>query len=183
MDTSTRDRIAAAAARDHQWKAGDVDVRANEELDKAGCSFFVAVNARQPSHDVGNYALLGDGRIAGVDVSGNAAAAELLKACGKEASADWWAAVVARFSNQVGGLVLTADGNPFAIRKIRDAGVEFKAPSLVRGAGAATLTFFTMDIDANQAHQATATLAADGTLSVRTQPVSSKSTQPAGATR
>ena len=171
MDDSTRDRIVAAAAREHGWKAADVDVRTNEELDKAGCSFFVAVNARAPSHDVGNYAVLDDGRIAGVDPTGNAAAAALLKGCGKEASADWWAAVVARFSGDVGGLVLTSDGNPFAIKRIRDAGIEFKPPSLVRGAGAATLTFFTMDVNANQAFLATAVLSEAGTLSVRTQPV------------
>jgi hypothetical protein len=171
MDTSTRDRIVAAAARDHRWNAADVDVRDNAELDRGACRFFLAVNAKVPSHDVGNYAQLGDGRVAGVDVSGNDAAAAILKACGADAPADWWASVVARFSGDVGGLVLTADGNPFAIKKIRDAGVDFKPPALTRSGDAATLTFFTMDIGANRAFLATATLSASGVLTVQTKPV------------
>ncbi|MEP7044877.1 MAG: hypothetical protein ABI843_17575 [Dokdonella sp.] len=171
MDEVTRERMAAAAARTYHWIAADVEVRPNDELDRDGCHFFMAIDTNAASHAVGNYALLADGRLAGVDITGNAAAAALLKACGRGASADWWASVVVRFSEQVGGLVLTADGNPFAIRKIKDAGVEFVPPALERDGDATRLAFFVMDVGLNQPSHVQADLSASGTLDVAVTPV------------
>ncbi|HEY0230518.1 MAG TPA: hypothetical protein VGC55_04650 [Dokdonella sp.] len=170
MDEVTRERMVAAAARTYRWSAADVEVRPHEELDRAGCRFFIAVNTREPAHVVGNYALLPDRRLAGVNPTGNAAAAALLQACGQGAPADWWADVLVRFSDQVGGLVLTADGNPFAIRKVKDAGVEFAAPVLTRD-DATRLSFFVMDIGLGVPSRVQAVLSDDGTLDIQVTPV------------
>lgn len=172
MDDATRGRIAAAAAQAYDWKAADVEVRPHEELDRGGCHFYIALDTSGPAHAVGNYAVLDDRRIAGVDVRGNAAATLLLRQCGKDAPADWWASVVARFSGEVGGLVLTADGNPFAIRKIKDAGVAFAPPALVREGDATTLSFFVMDVGIDTPYRVQAVLPAEGPLAIAAKPVS-----------
>lgn len=170
MDKAMRERVVAAAAQAHGWKAADLDVRPNEELDRAGCRFYLVVN-ETPAHAVGNYAVLPDHRVAGVDVRGNEAAALLLRQCGGDAPADWWASVVTRFSDDIGGLLLTADGNPFAIRKVREAGATFTPPTLVRADDGARLSFFVIDVGIDTPYRVEVTLPAQGPISISSQPL------------
>lgn len=166
MSEATRERIVAAAAKDQHWDAAKVKVMPKTELDRAGCSFYTAVPEDRAVSAPGYFGLLPDGRVAGIDVRGDDAAAALLTACGREAPADWWAIVVARFSDSIGGSVLTAGGNPFGIRKVRERGATFAPPTLSRSATGDVLSFFVYDAELQVPHQVRALLSADGKLRV-----------------
>jgi hypothetical protein len=166
MSEATRDRIVAAAAKDQRWNAAKVKLVPKAELDRAGCSFYAAVPEDRAVSAPGYFGLLPDGRVAGIDVRGDDAAAALLAACGREAPADWWATVVARFSSSIGGSVLTEDGNPFGIRKVRERGATFAPPTLNRGTTGAELSFFVYDAELQVPYQVRAQLSADGKLRV-----------------
>jgi hypothetical protein len=169
ISEETRDRIVAAAAKDQRWNAAKVKLMPKVELDRAGCSFYMAVPEDRAVAAPGYFGLLPDGRVAGIDVRGDDAAAALLSACGKEAPADWWATVVLRFGNSIGGSLLTADGNPFGIRKVGERGGKFTPPTLNRSATGAELSFFVYDADLQVPHQVSAQLSADGKLRVNSK--------------
>lgn len=170
MDNAIRTRIAAAAAQSSHWQAADVVVKPNEDLDRAGCTFLLAYNGKIADAFPLNYALLPNGRIAGVDLTGLAAATALLRACGKAADANWWATVVTRFSGEAGGMPLTADSFASQIDQVRETGVEFKPPTLTRSDGTARLEFFSlgvaMPVGTYIPHQVVATLPERGELTV-----------------
>jgi hypothetical protein len=169
MSEATRDRIVAAAAKDQRWNAAQVKLVPKEELDRAGCSFYAAVPEDRAAHAPGYFGLLPDGRVVGIDLRGDDAAAALLAACGREAPADWWATVVARFSDRIGGSVLTESGNPFGIRKVRERGATFAPPALRRSAEGTELSFFVYDAELQVPHQVQALLSADGKLRVESK--------------
>lgn len=171
MSESTRERIVAAAAKELHWNAARVKLVPKQELDRDGCSFYAAVPEDRAVSAPGYFGLLPDGRVIGIDVRGDEAAAALLTACGKEAPADWWATVVARFSQSIGGSVLTADGNPFGIRKVRERGANFAPPSLTRNAAGAELSFFVYDAELQIPYQVHAKLSAEGQLRVDAKPL------------
>jgi hypothetical protein len=166
ISEETRGRIVAAAAKDQRWNAAKVKLMPKAELDRPGCSFYTAVPEDRAVSAPGYFGLLPDGRVAGIDVRGNDAAAALLAACGKEAPADWWATVIARFSDSIGGSVLTAAGNPFGIRKVGERGATFAPPTLSRSAKGTELSFFVYDADLQVPHQVRAALSVDGKLQV-----------------
>ncbi len=166
ISETTRERIVAAAAKNQQWNAAKIKLMPKAELDRAGCSFFTAVPEDRATSAPGYFALLPDGKVAGIDLRGDAAAAALLATCGKEAPADWWATVIARFSDSIGGSVLTADGNPYGIRKVRERGATFAPPALSRSAAGTELSFFVYDAELQVPHQVHALLSADGKLRV-----------------
>ena len=166
MTEATRERIVAVAAKDQHWNAATVKLVPKAELDRAGCSFYTAVPQDRAVSAPGYFGLLPDGRVVGIDVRGDDAAAALLTACGRDAPADWWATVIARFSDSIGGSVLTADGNPFGIRKVRERGATFVPPTLNRSAAGAELSFFVYDAELQVPHQVHALLTAEGKLRV-----------------
>lgn len=166
MSEATRERIVAAAAKDQRWSADKVRLVPKSELDRAGCSFYAAVPEDRAAPMPGYFGLLPDGRVAGIDLRGDDAAAVLLHTCGKEAPADWWATVVVRFSSSIGGAVLTADGNPYGIRRVRERGAEFAPPAVSRNGAAAELRFFTYDAELKVPYQVRAELSAEGRLKV-----------------
>ena len=170
MDNATRTRIAAAAARSAHWRTGDIVVKPNDDLDRGGCTFLLAYNGSANDVPPLHYALLPDGRIAGVDLTGNAAVTALLRACGKQADANWWAAVVTRFSGEAGGAPLTADSFASQIEEVRKAGGDFKPPVLTRSEGASRLEFFSLGtavpVGGYIPYQVTAILPDQGELTV-----------------
>jgi hypothetical protein len=171
MSEATRDRIVAAAAKDRHWNPAHVRLVPKGELDRAGCSFYAAVPQDRAVPAPGYFGLLPDGRVVGIDLRGDEAAAALLAACGPEAPADWWATVVARFSASIGGSVLTEGGNPYGIRKVRERGATFAPPTLARTAAGTELGFFTYDAELKVAHHVRALLSADGKLKVDSKPL------------
>lgn len=146
MENAVRTRISAAAAQTGGWHVADVKVKPNEDLDRGGCTFLLAYNTKAVDAFPLNYALLPDGRIAGVDLTGMAAATALLRDCGKDADANWWAAVVTRFSGKAGGTPLTADSFASQIDVVRKAGIAFKPPTLTRTHGTTRLEFFSLGV-------------------------------------
>lgn len=169
MSEATHGRIVAAVAKAQQWNAAKIELLPKAELDRAGCSFYTAVPQDRAISTPGYFGLLPDGRVAGMDVLGDDAAAALLTACGREAPADWWAAVIVRFSRSIGGSVLTADGNPFGIRKVRERGALFAPPVLSRGAAGTEIRFFVYDPQVQTPHQVRALLAVDGKLQIESK--------------
>ena len=170
MDHATHTRIAAAAARSMRWQTADIVVKPDDELDRGGCTFLLAYNSNVHDTFPLHYALLPDGRIAGVDLSGNTAATALLRACGKQADANWWARVVTQFSAEAGGTPLTADSFASLIDEVRKAGGDFKPPTLTRSAAASRLEFFSlgtvMPVGGYIPYQVTAILPDQGELTV-----------------
>ena len=63
MSETTRDRIVAAAAKDQHWNAAKVKLVPKEELDRPGCSFFVAVPEDRAVSAPGYFGVLPDGRV------------------------------------------------------------------------------------------------------------------------
>jgi hypothetical protein len=169
MTEVTRERIVAAAAKDQRWNAAKVKLMPKTELDRPGCSFYMAVPEDRAASAPGYFGLLPDGRVAGIDVRGDDAAAALLAACGKEAPAEWWATVVLRFSSSIGGSLLTAGGNPFGIRKVGERGATFAPPTLNRSGTGTELNFFVYDADLQVPHQVRALLSAEGKLRVESK--------------
>jgi hypothetical protein len=166
LSAETRGRIVAFAAQDQRWNVAKVRLMPKAELDRAGCSFYIVVPEDRVVSAPGYFALLPDGQVAGIDVRGDTAAAALLTACGKEAAADWWATVVVRFSNRVGGSLLTANGNPFGIRKVGERGAAYAPPRLNGTAAGTALSFFVYDAELGVAHQVRALLSVEGGLRV-----------------
>lgn len=169
MSEATRDRIVAAAAKDQRWNAAQVKLVPKAELDREGCAFYAAVAEDRAAPAPGYFGLLPDGRVAGIDLRGDDAAAVLLASCGRDAPADWWATVVARFSGSIGGSVLTQEGNPYGIRRVRERGATFAPPALTRSPAGAELAFFSYDAELKQPYQVRAMLSPDGKLKVESR--------------
>lgn len=179
MDHATRERITAAAAASRHWDAADIAIKPNEDLDRGECRFLLAYNPHAPGTFPANFAVLPDGRIAGaagVDVTGNAAATALLRTCGQQADADWWAAVVTRFSDQAGGMPLTKDSFSSQIKEVEATGATFQPPTLKHAGGASTLEFFSlgtvMPVGGYIPYHVTAVLPEHGSLTIQRQKLS-----------
>ena len=169
MSEALRDRIVTAAAKSQRWNAAQIKLIPKADLNRAGCSIYTAVPEDRAPSAPGYFGLLPDGRVAGIDLLGDEAAAALLQACGSDAPADWWAAMIVRFSRSIGGLVLTADGNPFGIRRVRERGATFSPPTLKRTAAGVEIGFFVYDAELQQPYQVQARLGADGRLLIQSQ--------------
>ena len=146
IDNASRARIVAAAvaaAGESDWQTADVKVEPDvvSGLNRNGCIFMVAFNRQIMDGILFHYALLPDGRIAGVDITGNAAAAAGLRLCGQQADATWWADIVARLS-EAAGIAPVSDGFSAAFDNLRKAGLDVKPPTLVRSETATTVEFF-----------------------------------------
>ena len=144
IDNATRTRIVTAAvAANSDWQTADVEVSPDGVLDlnRNGCIFMVAVNPHVWDGILSRYVLLPDGRIAGVDITGNAAAATVLRLCGQDADANWWAHIIVRLS-EAAGAVPVINGVPDAFAKLVKAGLDVKPPTLTRSEGATTVEFF-----------------------------------------
>jgi hypothetical protein len=153
--------IKNAAAKDHGWNAGDVQVGTVERLNRNGCSFFRATNSAQMGRQPAEYAVLPDGKVVG-----SAGAARVLKECGKDAPAEWWAQVITRFSGKVSGIVVDPKNAPSALRKIREAGGEYSPPKLVTERGSTSVTFYTIQYEEGLPYEVKAALTSTGTLAV-----------------
>lgn len=167
MTRTIEDRARDAAAQRRGWKPATVRVKHVQRLSRDGCAVYAAMPTDRTAHAAAYFAELADGRLAGDDPRGDAAAAAVLRACGHGAPADWWAQIVSSFGDSVGGAVLTADGDPYAIRRLRERGVAFEPPALKAGAGGATeLRFFAVEPDRDALLHVLARLGADGRLEV-----------------
>ena len=174
MDNATRTRIvtaavAAAAKRGGEWQAADVGVEPAEipGLDRNGCIFMVAINNTHVKDFILlYYALLPDGRIAGADITGNAAAATVLRVCSQQADANWWADVVACLSEDATGVMPVIYGVPNVFADLVRAGLDVKPPTLARSEGATTVEFFARPLELQWPLHIKATLPDQGDLMI-----------------
>jgi len=164
------DAVKAAVAEQRGWDQGDIEVGRVEKLDRGDCRFYRASNPARADAAPAEYAFLPDGTLVGGDREQAAArVGALLQACGSDAPADWWAQVVSRFAG-TGGLVVDENA-PSAIRRLRKAGIQDHAPSLRRDGDATVLTYFSNDYERSRTHEVTATLDAQGRLSVESKEI------------
>lgn len=154
--------VQAAAARDHGWKLTDVRVGEVKELKRGGCAFFRASDPTRVGQAPADYAVLPGGQLA-------KGATEVLRQCGQGAPGEWWAQVIARFGGVPG--ILVDKHAPSAIRKIRAAGEEWKAPELVASGGTTALTFYTVEYELGRVYRVQASLPARGALSVKQEQI------------
>src|SRR5688500_9791709 len=164
------DAVKAAAAQQRGWDQGDIEVGRVEKLDRGGCRFYRASNPARTDAAPVEYAFLPDGSLVGGDrEQTKARVGALLQACGSDAPADWWAQVVSRFAG-TGGLVVDENA-PSAIRRLRKAGIQDPAPSLRRDGDSTVLTYFSNDYELSRTREVTATLDAQGRLSVESKEI------------
>lgn len=160
--------VVAAVARDHGWSQDQIEVGSVDALSVGGCEVYrVSNRARLDSQPV-HYAALPDGTLVNGssqrDGDGDSGAAAVLRACGQNAPAEWWAQVVSRFA-PVGG-VMVDDHAPSAIRRIRQSGADSYQPVLQPKDGAKVLTFYSNDYERSTTYRVTATLDAGGSLRI-----------------
>lgn len=169
-----RDQVRAvktAAATEREWDPSDITVGSVSDLDRGGCAFYRASNEAQLDSQPTHYAVLPDGQVVGSVATDPSALAAVLRACGHDAPAEWWAQVITRFSGEVGGVVVDPETAPSAVRKIREAGAEYAPPTLVTDSGSTTVTFYVMHYEEGTPYRVTAVLSGDGTLRVdRSEP-------------
>lgn len=165
MDVSKETRQAAKARVAAALGGSDADVELSAEpgLDFGGCRFLRATHRARPGSHSGQFALLPDDRMVDSFAADGASANAILRACGGEATAEWWAQVVTRFGG-VGGVLVDPANAPSGVRKIRAAGEEYAPPTL--DATRRTLTFFVINYEENRPYKVQARLADAGGLDV-----------------
>lgn len=149
-------KVKESVAQANGWPLHEIEVAEVHGLRQAGCTFYRAYNPEYMDLAPTDRAVLPDGQVA-------EDAAEVLRECGTDAPAAWWAGVVDRLGG-VPGLLVDAHA-PSAIRKIRAAGGDW-TPSLEVHADGATVDFFTVDYEASAVFQVKATLPREGALIV-----------------
>lgn len=170
--TDTIGKVAQAAVA-AGWNAEDVNVLPYAELDTRGCTFFHVVHKRIMDGPTLEFVVLPDGRVVGGDPAkgDGGAAAGVLRACGADASAEWWAEVVTKFSGQAAGKVVKSAKNAADVSEIERRGGSFSPPSLQRDGDAARLEFFAIEYEPTRPFKVVAHLAADGRLDIVNQPL------------
>lgn len=149
------------------WKADDIELVADGKLDRGGCTFHTALHRKTLDAPALALATLPDGTV--VAAGDNAGAARLLDTCGSDAQPEWWAEVVARFSEGAAGKVVRPS-NAADIEAIEQRGGRYRAPDLSRDGNATVLTFHTIQYEPKRPANVTARLA-DGALAVTSEPL------------
>lgn len=167
-ESSLREQIVASAGKRFGWDAGDVVVQPSEALSTAQCRFFRASNRKIPDAGVVHYGLTNDGSL--IDgAQDRPATAEVLRRCGDQADADWWARVVTAFEAQASGRPVTPD-DKLSISLIDSAGGRYFAPRLSTDGGRTMVEFFVIR-HATQPFLVKASLPAEGPLDLVVTPV------------
>lgn len=161
---STQDRVDALAQRE-VGDVGEVEVERRERV--GGCEFYSVFVQDVLDYWPPEYVVLPDERILSSRDGTTDNAAEILRRCGDGAAAEWWAAVVERFSGEGTGFVVGPEDVGSAERRIRDAGETYAAPALVDTAGGQRMTYFTRNIEGYTLHRVVATLPDEGPVTVQ----------------
>jgi hypothetical protein len=164
MDDNVRRRIAEAAAAENSWSVGEVQIEENEQLRRPSCSFYVARHKTRPLSYVRNYALLGQQQILGT--GDGKSVANILDQCSGDAAAGWWAEIVTRFHEELGGGVVLHDENtrPELTRQFTRAGKTFSGPTLDRQNR--SVRYFLLNPETRAVYQVEANRNSSGTVAV-----------------
>ena len=151
MQQAAKARVAEALG----GSTADVELSAEPELDFGGCHFLRATHRARPGSHSGHFAILPDDRVVDSFAEHSASADAILRACGAQASAEWWAQVVTRFGG-IGGVLVDPKNAPSAVRKIQQAGEAYAPPAL--DANRRAITFFVIHYEENHPYKVRAQL-------------------------
>ena len=168
QDSSIREKIVASVAQDLDWNTDDVVVQSSEALSTGQCKFYRASNRALPDAGVVHYGLPDDGALIG-GANDRLATAEVLRRCGGQADATWWANVVSAFDGQAAGRPVLPE-DKLSISLIASAGGSYFAPRLTTTGGQAVAEFFVIQ-HATQPFVIKASLPRQGPLEVVATPV------------
>lgn len=168
VSKETQQAAKARVAEALGGSASEVEISAEPALDLGGCRFLRATHRARPGSPAGQFALLPDDRVVDSFAADGASADAILRACGAQAPAEWWAQVVTRFGG-VGGVLVDPQNSPSAVRKIREAGAEYAPPTL--DGARRMITFFVIHYEENKPYKVTARLADAGGLQVTRTPL------------
>lgn len=163
VSKETQQAAKARVATALGGSAADVELSAEPELDFGGCRFLRATHRARPGSHSGQFALLPDDRMVDSFAADGASADAILRACGAQAPAEWWARVVTRFGG-VGGVLVDPGNAPSGVRKIREAGETYAPPTL--DGARRTITFFVIHYEENRPYKVQARLADAGGLEI-----------------
>ena len=129
MDDKLHQEIVEAVHSEYGWKTAEVQIDEVERLRHGACAFYTARSTVRPLSYQPNYAVLNDREVVGI--GDHNAVRKILDACSQNASAEWWAEVIARFHHEVGGgVVLTSESvRPDIVRNLSQKGKAFTPPT------------------------------------------------------
>jgi len=164
MDDKLQPKISQAVHSEYGWKVDEVQVDEVERLRRGTCIFYTARSKVRPLSYQPNYAVLRGAEVLGV--SEHDAAAKILDACAGDAPPEWWAEVITRFHQDLGGgIVLTnASVRPDIARKLTQAGKAFTPPSF--GDNGKSVSFLLLDPEAYIVYSVKATRGSSGQIEV-----------------
>lgn len=164
MDDKLHQKIAEAVRTEYGWKLDEVQIDEVDRLRRGSCSFYTARSTVRPLSYQPNYAVLRGSEVVGI--SDQAATAKILTACSDDAPPDWWAEVITRFHQDVGGgLVLSNESvRPDVVRKLAHAGKTFTPPTF--GDGKKSISFLLLDPEAYIVYSVKATQTLSGQIEV-----------------
>lgn len=166
MDEKIVNLIAEDVHKEQGWKTEDVRVDEVDRLKHGSCLFYTAGHKVRPLSYQLNYAVIGGATL--VSLADNQAPGKILKACGSDAPPAWWAEIVTRFHQDLGGGVVLADANqnPGATRKIEAAKKEFATPKFEDSPAGKTVSYYLLEPESFQIFSIRATIAKDGSVKV-----------------
>ena len=129
MDDKLHQKIAEAVHAEYGWKVEEVEINEVERLRRSSCAFFTTASKVRPLSYQPNYAVLRGTEVIGI--GDHEAASKILDVCSEDAPADWWAEIITRFHQDVGGGVVLSDESvrPDVVRKLAKAGKSFTPPT------------------------------------------------------
>jgi hypothetical protein len=165
VDDKVRRKIAEAAAEENSWKVDEVRIDEDEELRRPSCSFYVARHKVRPLSYVRTFALLPDNTVVGI--GDGKVVAKVLGACSANASAGWWAEIVARFHQDLGGGIVLHDEKTMTdvTRQLARAGKTFVPPTLDKANQSVSYLLF--DPETRVVNRIDATRNVSGAIEVR----------------
>jgi hypothetical protein len=164
MDDKLHQKIAEAVHAEYGWKVEEVEINEVGRLRRPSCAFFTAASKVRPLSYQPNYAVLRGTEVIGI--GDHEAATKILDACSEDAAADWWAEIITRFHQDVGGGIVLTDESvrPDVVRKLAKAGKSFTAPTF--GDGKSSVSFLLLDPEAYIVYSVKATRIPSGKVEV-----------------
>lgn len=171
MDTKIQDLITQKVHVEQGWKTDEVRVDAEDDLRHGSCSFYSVRHKVRPISYVLNYALLSGDNV--ISLADDRAVSKILDACGSDAGPGWWAEIITRFHQELGGGVVlhNAADSYLAVQKVKAAKKDFSAPAFGNEKGSKTVTYYLLEPEANAVFLIKAAKNADGSVTVTKEDV------------
>lgn len=164
MDDKLHQKIAEAIHTEYGWKTAEVALDEVERMRRGSCSFYTARSTVRPLSYQPNYAVLRGSEVIGI--SDHDAVTKIVDACSADAPADWWAEVITRFHQDVGGGIVLSDESvrPDIVRKLAKAGKAFTPPAF--GDGKQSISFLLLDPEPYILYSVKATRTSTGSFEI-----------------